>query len=93
MEDAKLMFNEFETIKQLDHPNILKLYGVIEDSKKYHLVTDLYNGGELFERICNATSFCEKDAAKYMYQIFSAMKYCHSNKIVHRDLKPENILF
>lgn len=27
-----------------------------------------------------------------MYQIFSAMKYCHGNQVVHRDLKPENIL-
>ena len=61
------MFNEFETIKQLDHPNILKLYGVLDDAKKYHLITELYTGGELFERICSASSFSEREAAKYMY--------------------------
>lgn len=58
-EDATRMFYEFDTIKQLDHPNILKLYEVIDDRHKYHLVTELYTGGELFERICNEDGFTE----------------------------------
>ena len=51
----------------LDHPNILKLYEVIEDKTLYHLVTELYTGGELFDRIVNKPSFSEKDAANDMY--------------------------
>lgn len=60
------MFLEFEIVRNLDHPNILKLYEVIVDTNKYHLVTELYTGGELFERICNSNSFSEKDAATDM---------------------------
>jgi serine/threonine protein kinase len=52
----------------------------------------MYTGGELFDRIVNSGNFSERDAAKYTYQITSAMKYCHDRNIVHRDLKPENIL-
>lgn len=47
------MFLEFDTISKLDHPNIIKLYEVIEDRNKYHIVTELYPGGELFARICD----------------------------------------
>jgi len=35
----------------MDHPNILKLYEFFQDAKRYFLVTELCNGGELFERI------------------------------------------
>lgn len=31
-------------------------------------------------------------AAKYMYQLASAMEYCQQKKVIHRDLKPENVL-
>ena len=40
---------EVATLKILDHPNILKLYEVFEDKKKYFLVTELCKGGELFD--------------------------------------------
>jgi calcium-dependent protein kinase len=72
------MFYEFDTIKQLDHPNVLKLYEVIEDRNRFHVITEMYTGGELFERIVKSDgNFSELDAAKYTYQICSAMKYCH----------------
>ena len=52
----------------------------------------LCTGGELFDEIVKRQRFSEKDAAEIMYQIMSAVVYCHKSNICHRDLKPENIL-
>jgi calcium-dependent protein kinase len=47
----------------------------------------------LFDRIQKITSFTEKQAAKYIKQLLSAIAYLHARNIVHRDLKAENLLF
>ncbi len=79
-------------MRQLDHPNIVRLYEVFHDEKRFYLVTELCQGGELFEEITKRANFNEQDAASIIKQILSAIAYCHSKSIVHRDLKPENIL-
>ena len=47
-------------------------------------MTEFYEGGELFDKIVSSQYFSEKEAAKTMKQILSAVNYCHKNKIVHR---------
>jgi len=47
----------------------------------------------LFDRIIENDHFSEKDTAKIMQQLLSAVAYCHSHNIVHRDLKPENLVY
>lgn len=76
----------------LDHPNILRIYEIYQDHKRYFLITELCTGGELFQEIVKRKKFLEKDAALVIEQILEAISYCHSKGIVHRDLKPENIL-
>lgn len=56
-------------------------------------MTELYSGGELFDKIVAVKHFSERQAADIIRQILSAIYYCHRNNIVHRDLKPENILY
>ncbi|CEL97997.1 unnamed protein product [Vitrella brassicaformis CCMP3155] len=84
---------EIAIMKQLDHPNIVKLYETFEDAKNIYLVLELCTGGELFDRIIEAGFFTEKQASTIMRQILAALFYLHSQKIMHRDLKPENFLF
>ena len=86
------MLLEVDILRKLDHPNIIKITEVIQDSRCYHVVTELCTGGELFDKIAEQTKFTEKKAAKYMYQIISAVSYCHAHNVLHRDLKPENLL-
>lgn len=89
----KLWFkNESSILRELDHPNIVKLFEIYDDPSKYYLVQELCNGGELFDEIINRKRFNEKDAAYLMSQVLSAINYCHQKSVVHRDLKPENIL-
>lgn len=85
-------FYEMEIMKMLDHPNILRIYEIYQDHKRYFLITELCTGGELFQEIVKRKKFLEKDAALVIEQILEAISYCHSKGIVHRDLKPENIL-
>jgi len=62
----------------------MKVIETYEDKKYFFIVTEFYEGGELFDKIVSQQHFSEKDAAKTMKQILSAMNYCHKNQIVHR---------
>lgn len=50
-EEEDKLFAEMNILKKLDHPNILKLYELYEDSKHFYLITELCTGGELFDKI------------------------------------------
>ncbi|CAG9324500.1 unnamed protein product [Blepharisma stoltei] len=93
-DDAKIskMMEEVNILKKLDHPNIIKVFEVYQDTRYLCIVTELCTGGELFDRIKEANPFTENQAARYMLDMVSAVKYCHEAGIVHRDLKPENLL-
>ena len=92
-EDRIGLLNEIDILKQVDHPNIVKLIYVYEDSQTFSLVLELMTGGELFETILEKSSFSEQEAKELILPIVDAIKYCHSLGIVHRDIKPENLLF
>ena len=89
---SKKFIAEVEILSRLDHPNILKIYEMFEDFKKFYVVSEMCYGGELFAYITSRTSLSEQIAAIIMRQVLSAVAYCHSKGIVHRDIKPENLL-
>ena len=83
---------EIEILRKISHPNITNIFEIFADSKKYYVIMEFLEGGELFEAITSIGSFTEASACKVMKQVLSAVYYLHSNNIVHRDLKPENIM-
>lgn len=83
---------EIDILRSLDHPNIIRVYEYFEDSKKFYIVMEKCNGGELFEEIIKRQNFGESHAATILQQLFSTLAYLHDRKIIHRDIKPENIL-
>ena len=89
---SKYSKNEIEILKKISHPNIINIYEIFEDTKKYYIMYELIEGGELFDAITTQGYFSEKDACIVMKQILKAVNYLHNMHIVHRDLKPENIM-
>ncbi len=92
IEDEKEILNEINILRTMDHPGVLKIFEFYSNKESYSIVTELCPGGELFQQIIDKGPFNEEYAAFIMYQLFSAVNYCHKMNIIHRDLKPENIL-
>ena len=90
--DVKYFETEIKILSLLDHPNIVRLFEVFEDSKNFYLIMELCSGGNLVSRM-KKNRYREKAAAALMEQIVSAVAYCHEKGICHRDLKPQNVLF
>lgn len=65
-EEKRTFFNEVGVLKNLDHPNILKLYEFYQDTRNYYLITEFCSGGELFDRIISSGFFSEANAAEVM---------------------------
>ncbi|XP_049337751.1 MAP/microtubule affinity-regulating kinase 3a isoform X1 [Astyanax mexicanus] len=86
------LFREVRIMKILSHPNIVKLFEVIETEKTLFLVMEYASGGEVFDYLVAHGRMKEKEARAKFRQIVSAVQYCHQKHIVHRDLKAENLL-
>lgn len=91
-DQMKLFMNEIEMLKGLDHPNIMKIFQVIESKKSFYIICEYLAGGELFELLKKKKRFTEENAKKYVYDVLTGLNYLHSNKVVHCDLKLENVV-
>lgn len=91
--EMETVMDEVSIMRELDHPNCVKLIDMFESPKKVYMVLELLTGGELFDRIVKKGNFTEREASEVMKTLTGAIQYLHGKKIVHRDLKPENLLY
>jgi calcium-dependent protein kinase len=68
---------EIDILKRLDHPNIIKLIETYEDEKSIFLVTEVCQGGELFDAIVDLEYISEAQACRVFQQIARAVCYMH----------------
>ena len=91
--ELNMIQNEIDILKICQHPNIVKLYDVIEDAEKMHIIMELIEGPDLFCHLEKKNfDINELEANKIIHQLSSALFYLNIFGIVHRDIKPENIL-
>ncbi|CAI7896868.1 unnamed protein product [Closterium sp. NIES-54] len=92
-EDVEDVRREVQVMEMLrDHANVIKLVDTVESQKEVHLIMELCEGGELFDRIQDKGYYSERQAAKVTRTVVDVLQHCHSHGVLHRDLKPENIL-
>ncbi|PIK35182.1 putative serine/threonine-protein kinase DCLK3 isoform X5 [Apostichopus japonicus] len=84
--------NEIAILKEIDHPNIVKLYEEFETDDYIYLIMDYIRGGDLFDAIIDSVKFTEADASVMVRDLARALDYLHKMNVVHRDMKPENLL-
>ena len=83
---------EIEILKNLKHPNIIRLYSHVSKEKQLYLITEYIKGIELLQYVSLKKKIDEAEACLYFQQIISGLEFLHKMGIVHRDIKPENIL-
>lgn len=79
-------------MRYFNHPNIIRLYDVLDTVTDIFVVMEYVSGGELFDLIAQKGRLPEAEARYYFKQIIDGVDYCHHNLVTHRDLKPENLL-
>ncbi|KAM9507968.1 uncharacterized protein ACIB01_000261 isoform 3-T4 [Guaruba guarouba] len=91
---AGQLLQEVRCMKLVQHPNVVRLYEVIDTHTKLYLILELGDGGDMFDHIMrHEGGLAEARAKHYFAQIVHAISYCHKLHVVHRDLKPENVVF
>ena len=91
-ENMNQIIREIKILKELNHPNLIKLYQIIEDNNYFFIVTEYASGGELFNLIVKNKHLSENDASIFFTQLIFALEFLKIKNISHRDIKPENIL-
>jgi len=93
-ESVRFMAREIQILRRLDHPNVMKLEGLITS----RLSCSLYLVFEYMEHdlagLCSSPDikFTEAQLKCYMNQLLSGLEHCHSRRVVHRDIKGANLL-
>ncbi len=89
--------SEVEVLRNLDHPNLVKLYEVIDDpnSEKLLMVMEYVEGGAIMtlEASWSVVQPLPEDSCRiYFREALKALLYLHANMVVHGDIKPDNLL-
>lgn len=85
---------EIRILKQLKHPNIVKLYETFDTLTQLLLVMELVNGESLHSYVHSKAEkrLSETEALTLFTQIANAISYCHEHDVIHRDIKMTNVL-
>jgi cyclin-dependent kinase len=84
---------EISLLKQLQHPNIVRLYDVVHTEKKLTLVFEFLDQDlKKYLDACGDNGLEPDTVKSFLYQLLQGVAYCHHHRVLHRDLKPQNLL-
>ena len=91
-EEGKKLIDEIGILKNLEHPNIMKIYECFEDEENIYIVSEFCDEGDLLSKMEKVKSLNEIIVKFLMGQIFDAIAYLHANRVFHGDIKLENVM-
>ncbi|KAK9758128.1 hypothetical protein RND81_01G209100 [Saponaria officinalis] len=86
------LLKEIEILRNVVHPNIIRLFDAIETEERIFLVLEYCDGGDLGEYIQKHGRVSEDVARHFMKQLAAGLQVLRENHLIHRDLKPQNLL-
>jgi len=91
---AKYIPGEIAILQKVSHPNIIRVFQIVETERRCFFVTQIAENGNLLDYMSSRYSNVMEAEARYVFgQICSAISYCHSLGIAHRDIKLANVFF
>ncbi|OIV90828.1 hypothetical protein TanjilG_15561 [Lupinus angustifolius] len=93
-ESVKFMAREILILRRLDHPNVIKLEGLVTSrmSMSLYLVFDYMVHDLAGLSASPEIKFSEPQVKYYMHQLLSGLEHCHKRHVLHRDIKGSNLL-
>ncbi|KAH7685127.1 [RNA-polymerase]-subunit kinase protein [Dioscorea alata] len=93
-ESVRFMAREIHILRKLDHPNVLKLQGIVTSrmSGSLYLVFEYMEHDLAGLAATPGIKFSESQVKCFMKQLFSGLDHCHSQGVLHRDIKGSNLL-
>ncbi|XP_021807762.1 probable serine/threonine-protein kinase At1g54610 [Prunus avium] len=93
-ESVKFMAREILILRRLDHPNVVKLEGLVTSrmSCSLYLVFEYMEHDLAGLAASPAIKFTEPQVKCYMHQLLSGLEHCHNRHVLHRDIKGSNLL-
>ncbi len=83
---------EVETLRRLDHPNVVKLLGTARQEENYYIIMEYVPGGSLRDLLAKYRRIGIPEALQIALDLSDALTRAHRLNIIHRDLKPDNVL-
>jgi len=83
---------EIATLRKLNHPNIVRLFGFGEQDERLFYAMELVDGASLEKLLVRRRPFAWREVAEIAVQVCAALRHAHDRGVIHRDIKPGNLL-